>query len=166
MPDLFSNLYYAKKNMLMLENLNGNFDVVNKVYETVSVLLKKVSTLDELTDLAKKFSIALKSFIPSKIYDDWFYSDYECYTDKFYHRKFWNEIDNHKSIDDFLEKFLEIFKIENDEENFSVSLYDFNNFEIFFEDEGDLESFVNKFDVEPYTVFRHRGNHCYEMYSA
>lgn len=164
MKDFFEELYYVKKAMLMSENIFDGYSKTDEVFAVIKPELAKVKNLTELTALAGKYFNLLKADIPQ--FDDWNYSDYEVYTDKFHHRKFWNEIENHESIEVFLEKFLEIFDAQDEPQNFSISLYDFNDYNIIFANENDLNSFICNFDVAPYTVFEHKDGVWVEMYSA
>lgn len=164
--DFFAQLYYCKKVMLMAENLNNGFDEINKVYEGINKKLSLVENIEGLTDLAEEYFNNIKKLIPDETYEKWEHSDYEVYTDKYYHRQYWNQIRNHKSITDFLETFLKIFDAQDEPQNFAISLYDFNNYDIIFANEDDLNSFICNFDIAPYTVFEIHDNNWDEMYSA
>ena len=164
--DFFNHLYYAKKAMLMVECIDDNFDRVNKVFDTILPSLASAIDLNDITAVAEQYFEGIKALIPEETYEEWLYSDYEVYTDKHHHRKFWNEIENHGSIESFLEKFLEIFDAEDEPQNFAVALYDFNDYDIVFANEDDMNSFLCNFDVAPYTVFRIDGTTWIEEYSA
>lgn len=164
--DFFAQLYYCKKVMLMAENLNNGFEKVDEIYEELKARLLSIDSIECLMLLAEEYFYELKKLVPDETYEDWFYSDYDIYTDKYHHRSYWNEIPNHQSIVDFLEKFLEIFDAQNEPQNFAISLYDFNNYDIIFANEDDLNSFLCNFDIAPYTVFEIKGDTWIEMYSA
>ena len=164
--DFFNHLYYAKKAMLMVECIDDNFDRVNKVFDSILPSLTSAVDLNDITAVAEQYFEGIKALIPESTYEEWLYSDYEVYTDKHHHRKFWNEIENHGSIETFLEKFLEIFDAEDEPQNFAVALYDFHDYDIVFANEDDMNSFLCNFDVAPYTVFRIDGTTWVEEYSA
>ena len=65
-----------------------------------------------------------------------------------------------------IEKFLEIFEVKDEPQKYAVSLYDFNDYDIVFSSEDDMNSFLNNFDVAPYTAFEIDGDEWTEMYSA
>ena len=164
--DFFVHLYYCKKAMLMVECIDSNYKRVDEVFETVKNNLASAETLGDITEVAEQYFEGIKALIPAETYEEWFDADYEVYTDKYHHRKFWNEIENHESIEVFLEKFLDIFDATDEPENFAVSLYDFNNYDIIFANEEDMNSFICNFDVAPYTSFRICGDHWEEIESA
>ena len=163
--DFFCHLYYAKKAILMLENLDNNFERVSKIYKKFANSIHHAEDMRELTNLAENYEKELRELIPEDIYEEWDYGDYEVYTDKFHHRKFWNEIENHKSINAFLDRFLEVYYERPKKENFAVSIYDFNNYDITFEKLEDMEEFIEKYDIIPYTAFGIIDGEWYELYS-
>ena len=163
--DFFTNLYYAKKAMLMVECIDDNLKRVEEVFETISPSLASAVDLSDITAVVTQYFEGIKALIPAETYEEWSYSDYEVYTDKHHHRKFWNEIKNHSSIEIFLEKFLEIFDAEDEHQSFAVSLYDFHDYDIVFANEDDMNSFLCNFDVAPYTVFSIEDGQWIEEYS-
>ena len=90
--------------------------------------------------------------------------DFEVITDKHHHRKFFNEIENDSIISYFIDEFERVWEIDEDGQYF-VSVYDWNDHDIFFSDMDDLNSFVNNYDIAPYTVFEMVNGAAVEMYS-
>lgn len=165
--DCLTELYLVKKYILMLENLKNGLDFTNELFEDFQK--RHIDATDELTLLSQicEMRDILKASIPSKQLEEWEYSDYEIYTDKHYHRLFWNEIDNDKIVEYFFDKFREIVGVDNtDTSEFCVSLYDFHDEDVFFETEADMEDFLEKYDCAPYTAFQVEGNCLTELYSA
>jgi hypothetical protein len=162
---VLNELYYCKKAILMVENYE-NLEKVNEIYKQVEGKLVNIKTFDDLTSLIMKYSQALRNLIPEKMYETWKLGDYENYTYKHHRNSYWNEIPNHKSIQDFLEKVVEILNVPNEPAKYAVSLYDLNNYDIIFGNESDLKKFINQAVPDPYTVFEIEGNVWNELYSV
>lgn len=113
----FTYLYECKKLMLMLENLYGEF-TTNKMtqedFTKIKEKLTKITTLNQLSLVVKTFNTRLHENIPSDMYEYWSTGDYEGYTDKYHHRKYWNEINNHPIIDTLIEQAIKIFNVTSE----------------------------------------------------
>lgn len=162
--NFFSTLYYIKRYMLMIENIHGEESISMTIDQQKSIQdkINEIQTLQELNFLAKFYEFALKDIIPVDRLDAWMVSDYEDFTDKYHHRKFWNEIENNPIIDTFIEQFCKIYgkcKIYTDsnyDDNicmWNLKLYDFNDYDLYFISQESLESFAEDFELEPYTVY-------------
>lgn len=182
LSNFFSTLYYIKRYMLMIENIHGEASVSMNIEQIKSIQdkINETVTLQELNFLAKFYELALKDIIPIDRIEAWSVGDYEEFTDKYHHRKFWGEIENSPIIDMFIEQFCKIYgkyKIYTDENRddnicmWNLRLYDFNDYELYFVNQEDLESFTDDFDLEPYSVYsRSKTKDCpsgwFEEYSA
>lgn len=179
----FTYLYECKKLMLMLENLYGKF-TTNKMtqedFTKIKEKLTKITTLNQLSLVVKTFNTRLHENIPSDMYEYWSTGDYEDYTDKYYHKKYWNEINNHPIIDTLIEQAIKIFNVTSEYNVYSdmhynkakclwnLRLYDFNSYDLYFETEDYLLQFLNTFEnLTPCTVsHRDATETCwYEAYS-
>ena len=154
--------------MLMLENLYGKF-TTNKMtqedFTKIKEKLTKITTLNQLSLVVKTFNTRLHENIPSDMYEYWSTGDYEDYTDKYYHKKYWNEINNHPIIDTLIEQAIKIFNVTSEYDVYSdmhyskakclwnLRLYDFNSYDLYFETEDYLLQFLNTFEnLTPCTV--------------
>lgn len=164
----FTYLYECKKLMLMLENLYGEF-TTNKMtqedFTKIKEKLTKITTLNQLSLVVKTFNTRLHENIPSDMYEYWSTGDYEDYTDKYHHRTYWNEINNHPIIDTLIEQAIKIFNVTAEYDVYSdthynqtkclwnLRLYDFNSYDLYFETEDYLLQFLNTFEsLTPCTV--------------
>lgn len=162
-----TELYYIKKYILMLENLKGNNDFSKGLFEEFRK--KNVEPSDETMLLSQicEFRDILKDSIPEEQLDEWEYSDYDVYTDEHHHRQFWNEIENEEIVEYFFGLFTKILELEVSETSeFFVSLYDFHDEALYFENETDMESFLCNYDCAPYTAFQIHEDYNEELYSA
>lgn len=93
--------------------------------------------------------------------------DYETYTYKNYHRKFWNEIELPPIVLSLFNGTVELAGLTHkDSSNFVVDLYDMSGESIWFDTLEDMETFLGEEDVTPYTAFEIMENQCFELYSA
>ena len=169
----FADVYYLKRAQLLSEYLTGNLEKIDELYNNeFKNKVKDADTVDSLLEVVNSFTQKIKDSIANDdIYEEMmFYSDYDKFTDEHHHRKYWNEIENHESIDDILHQFLSIFDCDDIEENeteYIISLYDFNNFEINCRSYDECSSLECNYDIEPYTVFeRSEDGSFVESYSA
>ena len=164
--DCLTELYQVKKLTLMLENLKHGITFANELFSEWQK--KNLAPEDEFTLMAQicDYRDVVKAQIPAKQLEEWEFSDYEVYTDEFHHRKYWNEIDNDRATDYFLEMFIKLMKLEESASSeFCVSLYDFSDEYVYFENEDDMNSFLCNYDCAPYTAFKIDGNTLEELYS-
>lgn len=167
--NLFSSIYYLKKNMLMFENIHGeSFMVAHKdTMNNIRQKLDNIKTISELHLLTQNLVYMLRCHCIDAIgiakFDEWQYGDYEQFTDKYHHRKFWNDIENHEIIDALIQTFCRLWNNENHkiytDSNYdkslctwNVRLYDFNDFDLYFESQEETDTFINSFELEPITV--------------
>ena len=59
--DFFTNLYYAKKAMLMVECIDNNFKRVEEVFETISPALASAVDLSDITAVATQYFEGIKA---------------------------------------------------------------------------------------------------------
>lgn len=162
--DTFINLYFTKRAILMLENVHGEFEILNvtkQQLDTIQEILKNITTMYEFSTFVRMYKRSIEKEVPEDLFNEWSDDDSETFTDKYHHKKLWNEIENHPIIDALIEKFCSLYpdcKIRTDNNYDSevctwlLILYDFNNFNLFFESKEDLENFAMHFELEPYTV--------------
>lgn len=165
--DCLTELYYVKKYILMLENLKGNNDFSKELFEEFQK--KNIEPSDEKTLFSQicEFRDILKNTIPANQLEEWMYSDYEVYTDEHHSRQYWNEIENEKIVEHFLGLFVNILNLSQmDTSEYCVSLYDFHDEYLYFENETDMDSFLCNYDCAPYTTFKIHEHHLEELYSA
>lgn len=167
--NIFSNLYYLKQHILMLQNIKED-EFLNYIDDKLWKDFKsKVDiadlTLWQLNMMILDFDNIIKKEISEDLLDEWTYSDYEVYTDKYYHRKYWNEISNPDAIEDIFNAITEIFDGFNEDYEFLLDFYDFNNQGINFLSEEKIEEFIKVFDVAPCTAFETKDNALVELWS-
>ena len=67
----------------------------------------------------------------------------------------------------FLDMFKQILELHSfDTSEFCVTLYDFHDTDLYFENETDMDSFLNNYDCAPYTAFKVEENQMTVLYSA
>lgn len=165
--DCLTELYLVKKHILMVENIKDGMTEIKEIFAdfkskhtTPTTEIELLAQIGELRDIFRKM-------IDDEQYEEWFHGDYEMYTDKFHHRSYWNEIPNDVVTDYLFEQFVNLLEItESDASQYSVSLYDFNDEYIYFENEDDMNSFIYNYDCAPYTVFEKDGDEYIESYSV
>ena len=179
----FTNLYKCKKLMLMLENLHGQL-TTNKMtpedFTKIKEYLTQITTLNQLTLVVETLNTKFHEIIPNDTYEYWNTGDYEGYTDQYHHRKYWNEIENHPIIDTLIEQAIKIFNTTSEYHVYSdthysqdkclwnLRLYDFHDYDLYFETEDHLLKFLNTFEnLTPCTVsYRNATETCWhEAYS-
>lgn len=162
---IFSNIYCLKRNLLMVENIHGeSFMFADK--DTISHFKKKfadITTLNQLNILIQNFVYLLKEHCVDEVGDtqfgDWEWGDHEQFTDKYHHRKFWNEIENPEIIDELIHTFCKLWNNENHkiytDSNYdksictwNVRLYYFNDFDLYFENPEETYAFVEDFSLD------------------
>lgn len=179
----FTHLYECKKLMLMLENLYGEFTTYKMTPEDFTKIkdrLKEITTLNQLALVVKTLNTRFQEDIPNDKYEYWCTGDYEDYTDKYHHRTYWNDIENHPIIDTLIEHAITIFNVTSEynvysDTNYSqdkclwnLRLYDYHDYDLYFETKDYLLQFLNTFEnLTPYTVsYRDATETCWhEAYS-
>ena len=153
--DILDQLYLLKKINLMAENLHGVL-FIRKEFEKFKALHGIPKTESDLLEMINNFLTVIKETVPHDLKEEWDYSDYEVYTDKYYHRKFWNEIDNDDTINFFLDKFFKFVNVatdDSDDMKFTLRLYDFNDFDVYFHNEKEAVEFIDRYASAPITAF-------------
>lgn len=170
--DFFEYLYEIKKYGLMAENYYG--ENINRGQMTnVNSRIEQISSVQTLGTYAKAVADCIRNTIPEELRRGWENADYEEYTDKYHHRRFWSEIENHPIIDRLLKRFCDLNRYETDgkraittEKNWNLCLYDFNNYDIYFSSETEVNAFASMFDPVPYTVYRYENGYWAEQYTV
>lgn len=164
--EFLKELYYLKKSVLMLENIGNGISKINSLFSDFRTDNPNSLTEEQLVYQVNAFRNILDRHIPIMIKEEWYFADYNVYTDKFHHRKFWNEIENDSSVDYFLNAFVQIKKIGDSELPYMLLLYDFNDEALYFESEKKAKEFTLKYDCAPCTLFKQYSNHCEEIWSV
>ena len=172
----FTYLYYTKRYCLMLENLEG--EGINSFSKEQQILaeraFKKITTLGQLTSNLYIYMITLAKAIPEDRLEEWNYAANEVFTDKYHHRRFWNEIENPLPIDLYVMNFCRLFTDSfiytddnfNNNCKWNLRISDLNNLDLYFESQEDLEKFTNNFMELSYCVFKKDTNGWITWYSV
>lgn len=163
--DVFTNMYYIKRAILMLENINGEFEISimsKQQKSTIQQNLQEITTLYEFSTFIKRYKCSLEDAVPKKKFKVWSNGDFRDFADKYHHRSYWNEIPNHFIIEVLIEKFCSLYrdcKIRTDTDfnpeicTWNLRLYDFNDFDLYFTSKENLEKFAGEFELDPYSVY-------------
>lgn len=145
MTDFFTDLYYYKKAYLIGENYIGH--KVNKITKPYEDKIENVNSIKELITLLSEAKDAILKHIPENVLSEseWTgidYVNYDKYTRRNYGNVFFNEIPNDNLTDTALKRYFEIsnlkgwIKSDNGYPHaYMVTLYNFNNYEVMFENE-------------------------------
>ena len=137
MLDFFTDLYYYKKAYIIGEDCLGH--AVNKITKPYENRIETIDSVKELIDLLTEAKAAILKHIPENILSEgeWTGIDYVDYGNVFF-----NEIPNDNLTDTALKRYFEIsnlkgwIKSDNGYPNaYMVTLYNFNNYEVMFENE-------------------------------
>ena len=137
MLDFFTDLYYYKKAYLIGEDCLGH--AVNKITKPYEDRIKTINSVKELIDLLIEAKDAILKHIPENVLSEseWTGIDYVDYGNVFF-----NEIPNDNLTDMALKRYFEISNLKGwiESENgypnaYMVTLYNFNNYEVMFENE-------------------------------
>lgn len=169
MLDFFTDLYYYKKAYLIGEDCLGH--AVNKITKPYEDRIETIDSVKELIDLFTKAKDAILKHIPENVISEgeWTgidyvdYVDYDKYTRRNYGNVFFNEIPNDNLTDTALKRYFEISNLKGwiESENgypnaYMVTLYNFNNYEVMFENEKYLEDFIQNNNLDTATVYSKR----------
>ena len=148
-------LYMAKELGLMVDAHNDDEFLSKRLFERLEMLFTK--TQPSRTQFVLYMDL-LEQHIDEETVEQWSCEDYTIYTERFYRRKFRNEIPNNNAITYFFEKFKEENKMQEKENSQAIlALYDFNNAELYFDTVEAAELFLNTTDCSPVTLFRKEG---------
>ena len=137
MLDFFTDLYYYKKAYLIGEDYLGH--AVNKITKPYEDRIETINSVKALIDLLIETKDAILKHIPENVLSEgeWTGIDYVDYGNVFF-----NEIPNDNLTDTALKKYFEISNlkgwIKSDKgypNAYMVTLYNFNNYEVMFENE-------------------------------
>ena len=165
--DALTHIYYLKKYTLIAQNY-FNDKYFNMAFELVDPLNDK-SERGICKWCARRIN-AIQKIVPERVIDDCYDADYEVYTDRFYHRKFWNEIPNDRAttlaFDAFRTTIMDKYQTKKSDDYYTVSFYDFNDADIQFDSKKLAESFIETHDCAPFTLFKVSGTRIEEIYSV
>lgn len=137
MLDFFTDLYYYKKAYLIGENCLGH--AVNKITKPYEGRIETIDSVKELIDLLTEAKAVILKHIPENVLSEceWTGIDYVDYGNVFF-----NEIPNDNLTNAALKRYFEISNlkgwIKSDDgypNAYMVTLYNFNNYEVIFENE-------------------------------
>lgn len=137
MLDFFTDLYYYKKAYLIGEDCLGH--AVNKITKPYEDKIETINSVKELIVLLTEAKAAILKHIPENVLSEceWTGIDYVDYGNVFF-----NEIPNDNLTDAALKRYFEISNlkgwIKSDDgypNAYMVTLYNFNNYEVMFENE-------------------------------
>lgn len=165
---MFNSLSNLKKSILMLEYIRYGKEFSDKLFTDFIALRKTPQTEVEVENLIVDFNNLIDSYIPEAIKDFLDSVDDSVYLSSFHYRKYPNEIENDISVQYFLEKAFSVLEVSTDDSDkmtFSLRLYDFNDFDIYFENEEDAKEFISNNYIETCTSFEKEDNCWVESWS-
>ena len=155
---MFNELYELKQDILMLERLRDGLEFAEEQFEYYLAHNQVPTTLEELVEQIKDFHKNwICNCIPDDVHSMWLCKDYTAYTSEFHYRKMWNEIANDKITQYYLDlafKMISVSTKVTEKTRYSLRIYDFNDFDIYFNTEQGAENFVNTYDVDAVTLFK------------
>lgn len=166
--NFFDTLYNYKKAYLMAEAYLSRNHTENIIKPEIN-RIKITDTMMDLVDIIRHTTNKLLKCVPVEITEEWTCADYTAYTDVYYHRQFWNEIPNDELTEKALERFLEIEPPvgcinKPYEQSYMVLLYDFNDFDIMFDNKTHLTDFLDKHSIDTVTTFSYHNGAWSEEY--
>ncbi len=168
--DFFGHLYNVKKYSLMAENHYGK-EINRGSIAEVKNRIEQIDSVSTLVLCTKAFAECIRNTIPNYLLHIWENADYDEYTDKYHHRCYWSQIENHAVIDLLLKRFCDLNDYETDENRaitadkvWNVRIHDFNNYDIYFSSETEVNTFASAFDIVPYTVYKYKDKNWEEQY--
>lgn len=166
---MLNEIFMLKKRILQLERLRLGLDFSEENFKNFCQLKSDVSNITELQKQLNEFrQDYVEYFIPEEVMELWDKGDYEVYTDRMHHRQFWNEIENDSSVDYFIEQFFKLIGVstcEEEKHQFRLSLYDFNNFDVYFCSEADALKFIEEYTPDCYVAFSRQEDYWREEWS-
>lgn len=171
-------MYYTKKAVLLYERVFGHKPIVDpcdvatlesieskEQFETVCAQIQEV--LKEqvfnatLSNEDKEFLEELQFSNFLELADE---GDFALVTEKYYHRKFFNEIPNDAIIASLITAFERLWELPSEGPYF-IEIYDLGDEAIFFESETHMKEFLDAYDTTPYTAFEVQEHCSVELYS-
>lgn len=147
-----------KKVCLIAESYDTRITAIPKNSNTIEELYNNIiKTKEEIIQKLEKEGIPVKELMTE---------DYEKYTDKYYHRKFWNEIELPEEVELYFRQFKRLTNTEYDStKKYALCLYDMSDEDLFFETEEKVEAFIEEEDVAPATLYLIKEKYYEEIYS-
>ena len=173
MQNIFTQVYYLKRSVLLYQFATGHYPrlkdlVIGQIededtfFSVVGDVLESIN--QQILGYTNDHLALLQKYNCTNLVELAECCDFDVITDKHHHRKFFNEIENDEIVEFFIEKLFSILDL-SEEGNYIISIYDFNNYDICFPTLAELETFVQKYDVVPYTAYELVNGHCVELYS-
>jgi hypothetical protein len=165
---MLDKIYVLKLRILQLERLRLSTSFSDEQFKNFRKLTDDATDIATLEQQLKDFrENYIEEYIPEEVMDLWDSGDYEVFTDKCHHRKFMNEIENDCSVEYFIEKFFELMGVSTSEGDnaFRISLYDLNDFDIYFPSEAVAMEFIEKCRPDCYTAFSRKEDYWQEEWS-
>lgn len=165
---MFNALLKLKKDVLMLEYIRYGKSFSDGLFSDFVATHKDPKTIAEVESQIIDFDNLICSYIPDAIKDFLDSCDEEVYLSQYHYRKYPNEIENDVSVSHFLEKALEAAGVEvadSDEMKFSLKLYDFNDYDVYFVDEDEAKEFLNNHHISTCTSFEKIDDYWSESWS-
>lgn len=161
--DPFVSMYYLKRAILVYQFMFGNYPTLSDIPQVC--IEDEESFCDAVSDaidainykiITAQYTPELQAFCNEHNCPDVLTvvesHDFELITSEHHPGKFFNEIENDSIISYFIDEFERVWDIDEDGPYF-ISVYDWNDYDLYFADMDDLNSFVNNYDIAPYTVF-------------
>ena len=147
-----------KKVCLIAESYDTRITAIPKNSNTIEELYNNIiKTKEEIIQKLEKENIPIKKLMKG---------DYEKYTDKYYHRKFWNEIELPEEVELYFRQLKRLTNTEYDSaKKYALCLYDMSDEDLFFETEEKAEAFIEEEDVAPATLYLIKEKYYEEIYS-
>lgn len=153
----FTDIHYLKQACLMYENLYNTHELTlfckKYIIAAFNSKYKNLSELGTFTRVLKNLLfLEVLKVLPVDTFEEW-EMDGELYTDKYYHRKFPNEIPNPMAVKHVLYHAANIMKLDANS-NFELRLYDFADYSLYFQTKEDADEFAKKYDVAPASLYQ------------
>lgn len=171
-------MYYTKKAILLYERVFGYKPIVDpcdittlesiesqKRFETVCARIQE--TLKEQVfnaNLSNEDKELLEELQFSNFLELADEGDFALVTEKYYRRKFFNEIPNDAIITSLITAFERLWELPSEGPYF-IEIYDLGDEAIFFDSYDAMKQFVDDYDATPYTAFEVKEHCSVELYS-
>lgn len=174
--DPFVSTYYLKKAILVYQFVFGVYPnlrdlPIGAIEDYEGFCNEAASATDYLNAkiLAATYSPELTEMLTayncSNILEVVECCDFDVITSKHHGNKFFNEIENEEIISFFIDKFEEIWDVD-DNGDFFIEIYDWNDYPIYFKTFDDMMSLFHNYDCTPCTAFEVVNGHSQELWSA
>ena len=171
-------MYYTKKAILLHERVFGYKPIVDPcdiaTLESIDSKERFETVCAKIQEVLKEqvFNATLsdedKEFLEEQQYQNFLdfaeEGDFSLITEKYYRRKFFNEIPNDVIVTSLITAFERLWQLPSEGPYF-IEVYDLGNEAIFFNSETHMKEFVEEYDVIPYTAFEVQEHCSVELYS-